>query len=126
MSLAGIWSRLDIYSIQRQCNGLGTRDFFVKEPCQKCHGARLRDEALNVFLYDKGESKKEDTKKNIVELTNLSVKDAKDFFSKISLSPKEKEISKVVIKEIQARLNFMNNVGIDYLTLDRREQQKRN
>ena len=108
------------YGACTECNGLGTRDFFVKEACEKCHGARLRDEALNVFLYDKKDSKIEEVKKNIVELTNLSVKDAKDFFTKISLSPKEKEISKVVIKEILARLDFMINVGIEYLSLDRR------
>ncbi|MEI8337547.1 MAG: excinuclease ABC subunit UvrA [bacterium] len=108
------------YGACTECNGLGTRDFFVKEACEKCHGARLRDEALNVFLYDKKDSENKKEHKNIVELTNLSVKDAKDFFVKISLTPKEKEISRVIIKEILARLDFMINVGIEYLSLDRR------
>ena len=108
------------YGACTECNGLGTRDFFVKEPCEKCHGARLREESLNVFLNDKKDEKDGDMKKNIVELTNFSIKEAKDFFTKISLTQKEKEISKVVIKEILARLDFMINVGIEYLSLDRR------
>ena len=105
------------YGACPECNGLGTRDFFVDEPCEVCHGARLREEALNVFLYD---SKSESSKQNIVNLTAMSIKDAKDFFTKINLTPKEKEISKVVIKEILARLDFMIDVGIEYLSLDRR------
>ncbi len=105
------------YGACPECNGLGTRDFFVDEPCPVCLGARLRPEALNVFLYD---SKLESSKQNIVNLTALSIKDAKEFFTKINLTPNEKEISKVVIKEILARLDFMIDVGIEYLSLDRR------
>ena len=77
--------------------------------------ARLRPEALNVFLKsDKG------GKKNIVEVTALSVTDAKEFFENIKMTEKEKEISDVLIREILERLQFMINVGIEYLTLDRR------
>ena len=100
------------YGACPECNGLGTRHFFSHEVCPVCQGARLRPETLHVFLGD--------AKVNIVKLTGLSIKEASDFFKNLKLSPKEKEISKVVVKEIQARLDFMNNVGIDYLTLDRR------
>jgi len=96
------------------CNGLGSKYFYGTEPCDDCGGARLRKEALNVFL---GTGEK---RKNIVELTNLSIKEAEDFFENLSLSKKEMEISKVVIREINSRLIFMINVGIDYLTLNRR------
>ena len=103
------------YGACPECNGLGTADFFVKDPCLVCNGARLRPEALNVFLKsDKG------GKKNIVEVTALSVTDAKEFFENIKMTEKEKEISDVLIREILERLQFMINVGIEYLTLDRR------
>ncbi|MCE9644273.1 excinuclease ABC subunit UvrA [Candidatus Parcubacteria bacterium] len=97
------------------CNGLGTKHFFGSEACPTCNGARLRPEALHVFLGGNKEKRK-----NIVELTNLSIKDAHVFFEDLDLTPTEKSIAKVVLREISARLQFMLNVGLDYLTLDRR------
>ncbi|MEI7719992.1 MAG: excinuclease ABC subunit UvrA [bacterium] len=109
------------------CNGLGTKHFFSDEECPVCHGARLRSEALHVFLRTTKEtpSKAKESpllsnRKNIVDLTNLSVKDAYEFFKELELSKKDQEISKTVIKEISSRLKFMLDVGLDYLTLDRR------
>ncbi len=98
------------YGACPECNGLGTRHFFGKEVCPKCKGARLREEALYVLIG----------KKNIVELTAMSIKDAYNFCSNLTLTEREKNISKVVMKEIEARLKFMINVGIEYLSLDRR------
>ncbi len=100
------------YGACPECNGLGTREFFSNEECPVCHGARLRPEALHVFLGK--------DRQNIVTLTNLSIKNAQDFFDELDLTNRDKEISKVVIKEIQSRLQFMIDVGIEYLTLDRR------
>jgi excinuclease ABC subunit A len=97
------------------CNGLGTKHFFGNEACEACKGQRLRPEALHVFLGDTIK-----TRKNIVEITSLSIKDAFTFFENINLTPTEKSIAKVILKEINARLSFMLNVGLDYLTLDRR------
>jgi len=97
------------------CNGLGTKHLFGDDLCETCQGARLREEALHVFLFDSKEDKK-----NIVDLTGLSIKEAYAFFENLELSPTEKEISKVVVKEITNRLKFMLDVGIDYLTLDRK------
>lgn len=102
------------YGACPECNGLGTRHFFGNEPCESCLGARLRPEALNVFL---GKGKE---RLNIVTLTALSIKEARAFFDALELTQKEKEISGVVTKEIESRLQFMLNVGIEYLTLDRR------
>ncbi len=96
------------------CNGLGTVGFFHDEICKECNGKRLRPEALNVYL---GEGK---NKLNIVELTALSIKDAQDFVKSLKLNKKEKEIAFVVLREINSRLQFMLDVGIEYLTLDRR------
>ncbi|KKP80501.1 MAG: UvrABC system protein A, partial [Parcubacteria group bacterium GW2011_GWB1_35_5] len=83
---------------------------FGKDVCQVCLGARLRPEALKVLIGNR----------NIVELTAMSIKDAYDFFIELKLTEREKNISKVVIKEIESRLEFMVNVGIEYLSLDRR------
>lgn len=96
------------------CHGLGTKHFFGNEACDECGGARLRKEALNVKI---GEGKDE---KNIVELTTLSIAEAKDFFHKLKLSDKEKIISSAVIKEIESRLKFLHDVGLTYISLDRR------
>ncbi len=104
------------YGACPECNGLGTRHFFGGEACHLCKGARLRQEALNVRLG--GKNKKGGM--NVVELTALSVDDARKFFDDLTLTPKEKEISNVIVREIGERLTFMQNVGIGYLTLDRR------
>ena len=98
------------YGACTTCNGLGTEGLFAEEICKVCNGVRLRDEALHVKIGDK----------NIVDTTAMSIEHAIDYFKHIKLTEAEKEISKVVLKEIQARLSFMINVGIEYLTLDRR------
>jgi excinuclease ABC subunit A len=110
------------YGACEECKGLGAKHFFMSEeayePCHECEGARLRSEALQVFMASK-EGKKS-MQKNIVDFTSLSIAEAADFIANISLTKKEEEIAGVVLKEIQSRLQFMLNVGIDYLTLDRR------
>jgi excinuclease ABC subunit A len=95
------------------CNGLGTKYFGGLDDCEDCGGARLRREALSVYLS-------EDEKINIVALTALTIKEVEEYFKNLTLSEKEKEISKVIIKEIESRLSFMLNVGLDYLSLDRK------
>jgi excinuclease ABC subunit A len=111
------------YGACPECNGLGTREFFIKDACKVCNGNRLRPEALHVFLVGVGKDvkgKEVENKINIVNLTAMTIADSLEFFNKLPLNPKEKEISKVVVKEIVSRLEFMNNVGIDYLSLDRK------
>ncbi len=96
-----------------------TKSDFVKDeiakymsshPCPLCQGARLKLETLAVTIHDK----------SIAEVGRLSIKEAKQFFSNLKLSEKEKLIAHQVLKEIDKRLSFMVNVGLDYLTLDRR------
>lgn len=96
------------------CNGLGTKYFGGLDPCDDCKGLRLRTEALHVYLGIKKNAL------NIVNVTALSIQDVADFFIELELSEKEKEISKVIINEIEARLQFLLNVGLDYLSLDRK------
>lgn len=93
------------------CNGLGSKYFMGDEPCDDCGGARLRKEALNVFL---------DKKINIVNLTSMSIEKVADFFIELKLTEQEREISKVIIKEIEARIQFLLDVGLTYLSLNRK------
>lgn len=101
------------YGACTACNGLGTKYFGGLDECEVCMGKRLRPEALNVFLDDK-------EKINIVDITALSIKDAKEYFARLPLTKKEEEIASVVIKEIESRLIFMLDVGLDYLSLNRK------
>ena len=80
--------------------------------CPKCKGARLKPESLSVTVHHK----------SIREVTMLSVKKAQEFFKELELSPKERTIAKQIFKEIDARLSFLANVGLEYLTLDRESQ----
>ena len=83
---------------------------YMKEvPCSKCGGKRLKPEALAVTINGK----------NIYELTEMSVSALKDFMSQISLTNTQHLIADRIIKEISARLDFLINVGLDYLTLSR-------
>ncbi|MHB8860229.1 MAG: excinuclease ABC subunit UvrA [Minisyncoccota bacterium] len=98
------------------CNGLGTAALFSEEVCPVCEGKRLRPEALRVYL----KSKKDKTLgKSIVDFTSMSIREAKDFVDSIELSEMKKDIAAPILKEIESRLTFMLNVGLDYLTLNR-------
>jgi len=83
--------------------------YLSEQPCQSCHGARLRPEAIAVTIAGK----------NICELTGLSVMSAQRFFSTLKLNDEQTVIAAQILKEIKARLKFMVDVGLGYLTLDR-------
>ena len=100
------------YGACPECNGLGTRHLFGDEPCPVCMGARLRPEALHVYVGD--------SKTNIVDFVAMSIEKAFEFLDNAKLTEREKNISKVVVREIESRLRFMLNVGIEYLSLNRR------
>jgi excinuclease ABC subunit A len=99
------------------CNGLGVKYIGALDDCEDCGGKRLRKESLNVFL---GTTNLENSNKNIVDITDLSIEDAKTFFDKLELTEKELEIAKVVLKEISTRLDFLLDVGLNYLNLNRK------
>jgi len=84
--------------------------FMSEKPCESCHGRRLRPEALAVTLGGT----------NIHDLTAMSVEESVRFFGALELTPTQKTISSQVFKEITARLSFLKNVGLDYLTLERK------
>lgn len=84
--------------------------YLSEQPCRSCNGARLRPEAVAVTVGGK----------NIHQLTTLSVEKAQEFFNKLRLDQQKAIIAEQVLKEIKARLKFMVDVGLEYLTLDRR------
>jgi len=92
------------------CHGLGTKHLWGDQPCEDCLGKRLRIEARYVKIGNL----------NIIEVVNLSITDANDFFAKLKITNQEKEIASVVLREIEARLKFLLDVGLDYIALDRR------
>ena len=85
-------------------------EFIENVTCPKCKGARLSDEILSITVGGL----------NIFEFCNLSVADALDFINNLKLNETETVIAKEILKEIKSRLEFMMNVGLDYLTLNRR------
>ncbi|RKY88779.1 excinuclease ABC subunit UvrA [candidate division KSB1 bacterium] len=78
-------------------------------PCPGCNGKRLRKESLAVKINGL----------NIYDITKMSIKEAKDFFDNIRLTDRQREIARQILKEIRERLQFLINVGVDYLTLER-------
>ena len=105
------------YGACPECNGLGVVGIFNTDECPVCKGARLRPEALRVFLGGDG---KKQLGLNIVNFTALSVDDAAKFINDLKLSKKQHDIAWPALREIIERLEFMKNVGIEYLTLNRR------
>jgi excinuclease ABC subunit A len=91
------------------CNGLGTKELFSEEPCEACHGNRLRTEGLNVLIG----------KKSIVDVTSMTIDKAFAHLTKLGLNKTEESIAEPVMKEILARLQFLLDVGLHYLTLSR-------
>ncbi|TBR17549.1 excinuclease ABC subunit UvrA, partial [bacterium] len=84
--------------------------FMSSLPCPDCRGARLKKEALSVFISGK----------NIWDIVRMPIKDAYDFFNNLELGEKQKIIGKQVLKEITQKMKFCIDVGLDYLALDRK------
>lgn len=85
------------------------QEYMSLNPCPKCKGRRLKDESLSVRVSEK----------NIYEVTKLSVKEALEFFTSISFNSNDTIIAEQIFKEINERLQFLSDVGLDYLSLDR-------
>ncbi|HEY0948087.1 MAG TPA: excinuclease ABC subunit UvrA [Candidatus Paceibacterota bacterium] len=106
------------------CNGLGTKSLFSDDPCPVCNGKRLRPEALRVYLSTNKKMPVDpdnitDVGTNVVDFAGMSIKEAKDFMDTLELSEMKKEIALPIVREITSRIDFMLNVGLDYLTLNR-------
>ncbi len=105
------------YGACPECNGLGVVGIFQSDECSACKGARLRKEAMRVYLGGDG---KKDLGINIVAFTQMTVTEAAAFIDSLKLTKKQQDIAWPALREIIERLQFMSNVGIQYLTLDRR------
>ena len=88
---------------------LWIESYMKESACPLCKGKRLSEKILNVFI----------NKMNIYDITSLSIRNLVEFFDNIKLTKKEEEISFLILKEIRERLHFLQNVGLDYLTLAR-------
>ena len=84
-------------------------NYMVEYECDACHGARLKDEVLSVKVDGK----------NIYEVTCMSIKELLKSYESLKLSEEQKQIANLVLKEINERLSFLSNVGLEYLTLSR-------
>ncbi len=83
--------------------------FMIEQECPVCHGKRLKDNILNVFI----------NKKSIWDMMDMSIADLYKFMQNLKLNKEQQQISELLIKEICNRLEFLNNVGLGYLTLSR-------
>jgi len=89
--------------------------FMTTKRCESCGGGRLRTESLSIKLEDAVTGKKS----NMQDVVSLSIRAAREFFGTLSLSPRQTEIANPILKEIIQRLDFLLNVGLEYLTLNR-------
>ena len=86
------------------------KKYMTFQPCEMCGGTRLKKESLSVKINGL----------NIAEVSKFNIKQAVDFFSNLEFSGFKKEVADKIIKEILRRLHFLNDVGIDYITMDRK------
>ena len=98
------------YGYCSACNGLGVENIFSSTPCSVCGGKRLNPNALSIKVGGK----------NIWEVTDMTIDKALDFFNNLKISKKEEEIANVILKEIINRLQFLIDVGLHYIKLNRK------
>ena len=110
-TIAGVIASVKHYYDTTTSNGIRewAESFMTAQPCASCDGGRLRRESLAVKFGGIG----------IDAVTRMSVRDARTFFATLVLTPRQEEIARQIVKEISSRLEFLSNVGLEYLTLDR-------
>ncbi|MEK7479191.1 MAG: excinuclease ABC subunit UvrA [Patescibacteria group bacterium] len=100
------------YGACEACHGIGTKELWSEEICEACHGVRLRPEALSVLIDGI----------HIVGVVQKSIAEAKHFFETLKSlkDPRFKEVTEAPLREIKNRLGFLYDVGLEYLTLERK------
>lgn len=113
----GILSTLNHYYDETTSSGVRdwVESFMSVHPCKDCKGGRLKKESLSVKLTNKNSKKSV----NIQDIVQLSIKNGKIFFQELKLTERQTIVANLIIKEIKQRFDFLLNVGLDYLTLDR-------
>jgi excinuclease ABC subunit A len=106
-------------------------NYLSEAPCERCDGARLREEALHVMIEHEAGADEADAGEgsgaafgepalfNIHDVTRMTIGRALRFFEKLKLNAEQRQIAEPIVKEVRARLGFMNDVGLDYLNLNR-------
>ncbi len=89
------------------------------QPCPDCGGTRLRVEARHVYLVGTGENGKQPSRKAIYEVSQITLRESFNYFSNLTMQGAKAEIAAKVVREIGLRLKFLNDVGLNYLSLDR-------
>ena len=114
---AGILDMLQRYYDETSSNAIRewVESFMTTSVCEVCNGGRLRKESLAIKLEDEGAR----TTWSIDQVVGLSIDKARDLFARLQLAPRQQEIARQILKEIGQRLDFLLNVGLSYLTLDR-------
>ncbi|MFP4104719.1 MAG: excinuclease ABC subunit UvrA [Phycisphaerae bacterium] len=98
------WEKTDSEYVKQRLHG-----YMSEQPCPSCNGARLKLASLSVTINDK----------NIDDVTQLSIADALEYFSGVELDEERTEVARTILREINHRLIFLANVGLDYITLNR-------
>ncbi|OGL95963.1 ABC-ATPase UvrA [Candidatus Uhrbacteria bacterium RIFOXYB12_FULL_58_10] len=106
------------YGACQVCHGLGTAELFSEELCGACTGDRLRPEALHVWL-PRSSASTDTSGLSIVDISRMSIEAATEYFRSVQFSEREQEITGPVLKEVVNRLQFMMDVGLHYLALNR-------
>ena len=107
----GVINNLERRRMQASSDSMKAKldEYMSDVECETCHGKRLKDEVLSITIDDK----------SIIDVTEMSIKDSKEWITHLELDPSKKMISEQIVKEINARLNFLVEVGLDYLTMAR-------
>ena len=107
----GIINNLERRQVETSANWVREwiENYMIETTCPLCKGARLKREVLNVYI----------NKKNIYDMTALSIESLYTFIQNLKLNKEQQKISELLIKEISSRLEFLNNVGLGYITLNR-------
>ncbi len=102
------------YGACQECNGLGKESLFSEKPCKNCKGKRLREEALSVLIDEK----------SIADVVEMPISKSAKFFEEIEkkMSSYEKEIAKAPLREVRDRMQFLLDIGLGYLNLNRGSQ----
>ena len=110
-SFEGIIPNLDRRYLETESNAVREElgKFLNSQTCPDCHGTRLNESARNVFVGDQ----------NLPQISEMSVEYAKNYFKEIKMTGWRATIAEKITKEISSRLNFLSDVGLDYLSINR-------
>jgi excinuclease ABC subunit A len=108
------WDTTDSEFVKSRLHG-----YLSETPCEVCSGARLKQEALNVFIEAKHADTQAHESCNIAQVTGMTIEYADQYFGRLKLTKEQEQIAAPILKEVRARIGFMLSVGLGYLSLSR-------